>query len=209
MLENTWQQGLLPGLMPSGEISVPDAELYLLQHVYTAARCLEIFCQLQKNIVWRQDQLRIHGRKISIPRLNAWYGDAGADYSYSGIHFKALPWFPLLSELKEKAQTLSGKRFNSVLANCYRDGNDSVSWHSDDEAELGENPVIASFSFGATRDFALRHKTRRDLKTLKLPLTSGSLLVMTGSTQHYWQHQIPKSKRVTKARINLTFRQIK
>ena len=155
---------------------------------------------------WRQDEIFVYGRAVRIPRLQAWYGDNQQSYQYSGLTMLALPWTAVLLDIKQAVESYSGCQFNSCLVNLYRDGNDSVSWHSDDEPELGTNPVIASVSLGAKRDFQLKHKMSG--KKLSVPLTSGSLLLMAGETQHYWQHCIAKSKRVESPRINLTFRQI-
>ena len=162
--------------------------------------------RLLAEIDWRQDEARIMGRTVALPRLTAWYGDAG--YRYSGIDNPPRPWLPLLLELKGVAETLAGARFNSVLLNLYRDGRDGMGWHSDDERSLGPEPVIASLSFGATRRFRLKHKTRTD-HVLALDLPSGSCLVMAGSLQHHWRHALPKTARPVGPRVNLTFRLIR
>lgn len=146
------------------------------------------------------------GRSVSIPRLHCWFGDPGTRYSWSGLTLDPLPWPATLMEVRRRAEGLSAHRFNAMLANQYRDGNDSVGWHSDDEKELGPAPVIASISLGVTRKFQLQHKRHR--KTFNLPLEHGSLLVMAGSTQQYWRHQIPKEKKVLGCRVNLTLRNI-
>ena len=117
------------------------------------------------------------------------------------------PWIPVMEHLKRKLEEVCDEQFNSVLLNLYRSGSDSVAWHSDDEKELGKAPSIASLSFGDTRSFQLRHKFKKDLK-LNIKLTHGSLLIMGGETQRYWQHQIPKTRSLVKPRINLTFRKI-
>lgn len=163
---------------------------------------------LEQQIAWRQDLLSIGGRQIPIPRLQAWYGDAGASYSYSGLKMQPLPWTPLLGAIKQKVEALSGESFNAVLLNRYRDGGDSVGWHSDDEPELGVNPVIASLSLGATRLFRMQHKSKKQ-GVYKVALEQGSLLLMRGVTQHYWRHQLPKTRRAVGQRINLTFRWVK
>ena len=142
------------------------------------------------------------------PRLSAWYGDPSARYAYSGLSLEPIPWFPVLAEIKAEVEAASGAVFNSVLANLYRDGADSMGWHSDDEPELGERPVIASASFGAIRRFRLRHRHRRELDPVAVPLNHGSLLIMKGDTQSNWKHQIPKTRKVSEPRVNLTFRTI-
>ncbi|WP_428977327.1 alpha-ketoglutarate-dependent dioxygenase AlkB family protein [Thalassotalea euphylliae] len=173
---------------------------------YGMQQAQQLFEQLYQELAWRQDDIFVYGRQITIPRLQAWYGDNQQAYTYSGLTLNALPWTSTLAQVKQAVEAYSGCSFNSCLANLYRDGNDSVSWHSDDEAELGINPVIASVSLGAKRDFQLKHKAQSE--KLTVPLNSGSLLMMAGETQHYWQHCIAKSKRVKSPRINLTFRQI-
>ncbi len=163
-------------------------------------------------IEWRQDRIRMYGREVLIPRLNAWYGDARLDYSYSGIPMRARPWSGLLAEIRDRVEEGAGTRFTSVLINLYRDGNDSVAWHADDEPELGRQPVIASLSLGAEREFQMRHRRWREngLATFKIALQSGSLLIMRGDTQRNWLHQVPKrsTRTVSEPRVNLTFRRI-
>ncbi len=145
---------------------------------------------------------------MPLPRLTAWYGDEGKSYTYSGIEQHPDPWTPTLKLIKSKVEEILEVTFNTVLLNLYRDGKDSVSWHSDDELELGENPIIASVSFGAVRRFSLKHKISKDYK-IDLDLPNGSLLLMKGETQHFWQHQIAKTSKSVQPRINLTFRMIK
>jgi alkylated DNA repair dioxygenase AlkB len=165
-----------------------------------------LFARLESEILWQQDQIRMFGKQILIPRLNAWYGDADKSYTYSGIHLKPHPWNDDLLWIKDRIEKEIGITFTSVLLNLYRSGNDSMGWHADDEPELGLNPSIASVSFGASRMFQMRHVSKK-IRT-KIPLDNGSLLLMQGSTQHYWQHQIPKSSKALDSRINLTFRSI-
>jgi alkylated DNA repair dioxygenase AlkB len=164
--------------------------------------------QLRDSLAWQQDNIQVYGRLIPIPRLNAWYGDPGKDYSYSGIQLTATPWTQLLRDIKLLLEEKLDTGFNSVLANYYRDGNDSVGWHADDEPELGPAPLIASLSFGATRRFSLRHKTDRSLPIQHINLEGGSLLLMAGDTQRHWQHQLAKTRHSIGGRINLTFRSI-
>ncbi|UTW45937.1 alpha-ketoglutarate-dependent dioxygenase AlkB [bacterium SCSIO 12696] len=143
---------------------------------------------------------------MPIPRLNAWYGDRDAHYGYSGTRLPLNDWSVALMQLRQRVEGELNKRFNSALINLYRNGSDSVAWHSDDEAELGESPVIASLSLGAKRRFQMRRKSGG--QRYELTLESGALLVMTGATQRFWQHQVPKENRVEEARINITFRRI-
>lgn len=190
-------------------LKLVQGELLIIPQLYEEAHQQDLFEKLRSGINWRQDELRLGQRVIPIPRLQAWYGDSDADYSYSGLNLQPAAWTQLLQEIKSDCERVAEQRFNSVLANLYRDGNDSVSWHADDEKELGTNPVIASVSFGETRTFQLKHKTNKSLPTQKIDLPGGSLLVMRGETQHFWKHQIAKTKIPKGPRINLTFRLIK
>ncbi len=167
----------------------------------------QIYQQLLADLQWKQDTIQMYGKPVLIPRMNAWYGDEGAGYSYSGLDLSPIAWTDSLLRLKQRVEQQLDIRFNSVLANYYRDGADSVSWHSDDEAELGVNPVIASLSFGATRRFSLRPR-KQQTTPVHLDLKGGSLLVMAGETQQHWHHQIPKTSKPVAGRINLTFRRI-
>lgn len=169
------------------------------------------FEQLRDTLAWQQDEILMYGRPCKIPRLNAWYADAGMHYAYSGLQLALHPWTDALQALKAKVEQQVGASFNSVLANLYRDGRDSVAWHSDDEPELGARPIIASLSLGATRRFSFRPKlsggkTGRD-SIHHIDLLGGSLLLMQGGTQQLWLHQLPKQTGC-EARINLTFRRI-
>jgi alkylated DNA repair dioxygenase AlkB len=155
-------------------------------------------------IEWRQEELNMYGKILKYPRLTAWYGDADKPYTYSGSTFEPNPWTEELVALKSKIETKSALKFNSVLLNLYRDGNDSVSWHADDEEELGQNPEIASVNFGATRKFHLKHNVTKE--KYEILLDHGSLLIMKGELQHYWKHQVPKTKNKVRPRVNLTFR---
>ncbi|MGH9060378.1 MAG: alpha-ketoglutarate-dependent dioxygenase AlkB family protein, partial [Acidimicrobiales bacterium] len=167
---------------------------------------------LDEQLGWRQERARLFGRTIPLPRLTAWYGDVG--YRYSGVDHPPAAWPPVLDELRCLVGTVVPMP-NSVLANLYRDGRDSVSWHADDEPELGSHPVIASVSLGATRRFLLRHRAGRGQpgqpsagapEKVAVDLTHGSLLVMAGDCQRCWHHAVPKSSRPVGPRINLTFR---
>ncbi len=160
---------------------------------------------LIRTISWRNETATIVGKRIPLPRLTAWHGDK--PYRYSGITHDPAPWTPALLELKTIAETTAQTGFNSVLLNLYRNGRDSMSWHADDERELGPDPVIASISLGGTRKFQMRHKRDKN-KKVEILLTHGSCLVMAGGMQSHWLHQIPKTARPAQPRINLTFRRI-
>lgn len=188
-------------------LQLPDADILFYPSLLNELESDRLLTELTRTIDWRQDWITIYGRSMPQPRLTAWYGDPGKSYTYSGLTLYPSPWTRPLLDLKAKAEAVSGLQFNSVLLNLYRDGNDSMGWHSDDESELGDNPAIGSLSLGGTRRFRLRHRTQKGL-THQLELTSGSFLLMQGATQHHWQHQIPKTKRLVPPRINLTFRTI-
>lgn len=159
------------------------------------------------NIMWTQEFIRLYGKSVPLPRLTAWYGDPHRVYTYSGITSRPNAWNDGLLRLKAQVEECASVRFNSVLLNWYRDGGDSLSWHADDEPELGRNPVVASANFGATRDFHLRRMECPSEK-IALPLEHGTLLIMRGALQHHWQHAVPKRAGVSASRFNLTFRTI-
>ena len=185
--------------------------LKLWPNFVPAAEGRELFRVLMAESPWRETELQMFGKRIKMPRLTCWYGDADAVYTYSGIRNEPLPWTDCLNHMAERVRQVTGAEFNSVLLNLYRDGNDSMAWHSDDERELGPSPVIASVSLGATRKFNFRKAKAQagaPRATRSIELTDGSLLQMHGDTQRDWQHGIPKAPQVTEPRINLTFRRV-
>ena len=190
------------------EIVIPDAEVFLYPSLLSYHEANQLFDTLKKNIIWEKQKIKLYGEVHDVPRLTAWYGDPNKSYIYSGIQLNTKPWNAALLKIREKIEKISKIKFNSVLLNLYRSGSDSVSWHSDDEPELGRNPVIGSLSLGETRQFQMKHKFDRNLKQ-KILLQHGSFLLMRGKTQHHWLHQIPKRKNLKGERINLTFRVIK
>lgn len=185
-------------------IPVEDGELAWLAQLDLPLGNDEMLARLIAETAWRAESVTLWGKTFLQPRLTAWHGDK--EYTYSGLRLDPLPFTPLQLIVKQAVEAATGYHFNSLLLNYYRDGRDSMGMHSDDEAELGPDPVIASVSFGEARTFIMRH--RRTKKTLKLVLNSGSLLLMRGKTQHNWLHGINKSTRRMGPRINLTFRQI-
>src|SRR5262245_48184783 len=189
-------------------IPLPDADVVLFSKCFGAEESARILGRLLSEIHWQQDYLTFYGREIALPRLTAWYGDRGRNYTYSHISMKPHPWTELLLTIKARVEAVSGSEYNSVLLNLYRSGVDGVSWHQDNEPELGENPVIASASFGATRIFQMRHLTR-NIQPVEIPLSDGSLLVMRGSTQRCWEHRVPEIQQAVRDRVNLTFRTIR
>ena len=196
-----------PGTLGSSvKISMPDADVLYYVRLFGPSEANSLFLQLQQNIEWQQEKIKLYGQMHDLPRLTAWYGDPAKTYSYSGISIRSLEWVEALLEIKRRIESVSDYSFNSVLLNRYRNGSDGVSWHADDEPELGQNPVLGSVSFGEARPFQLKHKTLDEKR--KIILVNGSYLLMKGRTQHCWLHQIPKSKRILGERINLTFRLI-
>lgn len=191
------------------KIEIQDGELWIMPHFLDLAKSEFYFNQLYQNIDWKEEKIKMFGKTHLVPRKTAWYGDEQCTYEYSGIVCEPLPWNVELLEIKHAVEAqLNNIVFNSVLLNLYRNGNDKMGWHADDEKELGINPVIASVSLGATRRFDLKHKKLPNEKH-QFQLNPGSLFVMLGTTQHYWFHQIPAQKKVLGPRINLTFRSIK
>lgn len=188
-------------------LELPGAELHYDPRFLPPDAAAADFASLRGEIPWENHRIRMFGREIASPRLSCWIGDEGTGYVYSGSRFEPHAWTPTLSRLREALRSSLGLDFNSVLANLYRDGRDGMGWHSDDEPELGQRPIIASLSFGATRRFCLRRRDG-DGDTLKLELPPGSLLLMRGDTQANYRHALPKTARAIGERINLTFRRI-
>jgi alkylated DNA repair dioxygenase AlkB len=186
-------------------LELPDAKIVYFPNFLSTEEATYYFSTLKKETTWQHDDIKVFGKTYKQPRLTALYGDEGKSYSYSNITMHPTTFTTALLEIKNKIESICDAHFNVVLLNLYRDGSDSNGWHSDDEKELGKNPVIASVSLGTKRVFQLRNKENKKLRH-NLELTDGSLLLMRGSTQHFWQHQIPKTKKVIDPRINLTFR---
>lgn len=199
-LETSWEPVLLP-----------DADVAIMRPWLPAAEADALQADLKKTVSWEIHCIKMFGRTLESPRRSCWIGDPGTGYTYSRTRFEPHPWPASLSALRARLEQACGARFNSVLANLYRDGNDSMGWHSDDEPELGPQPVIASLSLGVMRAFRLRRKLPRGIRaapgdTAQVPLSHGSLLRMGGDTQRLYRHEIPKARGVTAERINLTFR---
>ena len=199
------QYSLLPqdfsNLLPfQGEVTFhPD--------FFALAEADEFFNSLQEGLAWQQEPIWMFGKQILQPRLTALYGDPKVRYGYSGIAMEALPFTEVLEKIKVRLQEFTNLEFTHVLCNFYRDGQDSMGWHRDNEPVLGRNPTIGSLTFGATRSFQLRPCGKKEPK-LSLELSHGSLLLMGGESQHFWEHQLPKTKKVLAPRINLTFRKL-
>lgn len=197
-------------LFPDEKIvfDLPDAEIEYFPNLFSIEKANEIFNKLQTEIPWQQDTITVYGKNHLQPRLTALFGNEGKPYGYSNIVMHPHPWNPMLIFIKEEVEKICQEYFTTVLLNYYRNGQDSNGWHADNEKELGRNPIIASLSLGEPRNFQLKHNSIETAKQ-NIVLEHGSLLVMKGTTQHYWKHQIPKTKKEIGSRINLTFRIIK
>ena len=186
-------------------VDLPDGQAVLYPDFFSNHEASLLLAELEQNIEWRQERIKIYGKVSDLPRLMAWYGEPGRNYQFSGIRVQSYPWTEALSQIKARIEPYAKVTFNSVLLNLYRQGADGVAWHSDDEAELGRKPIIGSVSFGEERLFQFKHKTKKHLRrALKLP--HSSLLLMSADTQKHWLHQIPKSTKAMSPRVNLTFR---
>ena len=184
----------------------PNLDISLYNSIATKQKIDLWYEACLENLYWETGFIKIFGKNHQIPRLQAWYADQNIEYRYSGKKLNRHDWNATLLEIKLNIEQVTSHKFNSVLANLYRDENDSMGLHADDEKELGINPVIASLSLGESRDIYFKHK---NIKTsLNIPQTSGQLIVMHGNTQKYWKHEIKKTKKPKKPRINLTFRNI-
>ena len=189
-----------------GNLLPNDGTVYYYGKILNSKSASRIFDLLMKNILWKNDEVIIFGKRIITKRKAAWYGDSDYLYTYSNSTKQALPWTEELSWLRQIIEELIGTKFNSCLLNLYHNGNEGMGWHSDDEKSLGKNNTIASLSLGAERKFLFKHKQTKQI--VSLLLEHGSLLVMKEATQSNWLHSLPKSKDEIDSRINLTFRTI-
>ena len=200
-------QGVHSALYICGKNLVPfDGELFLIKQFYRPPESDHLFAAFETGLDWQEETIFIFGKWVKVPRLMCWYGDPDAYYHYSGVDHQPRPWTTELQSVRARIEQQCQCIFNSVLANLYRDGRDSMGCHADDEKELGLNPVIASLSLGDERLFKLHHKKHKE--TLDIILGHGDLLVMAGTLQHHWLHSVPKTKKIKTPRINLTFRKI-
>lgn len=184
-----------------------DGQAWLFPEFITGEKADAYLKNFMSDIQWKQEPILIFGKWVMQPRLTALYGTSDKSFGYSGITMKPHPMTAPILEIKNKLKDVSEIDFNTVLFNQYRNGHDSMGWHRDNETELGVNPVVASISFGDTRKFRLRHYREKKL-SVDVQLTHGSLLLMTGATQHHWEHSLPKTAKSEQTRINLTFRKI-
>ena len=199
---------MLFGVDNSINTPLKDGDISYDKNFLSSVEASRYFKILRNETAWQQDQIKVFGKVYDQPRLTALYANNNLTYSYSNITMRPTPFSATLLEIKEKIEQQLKLEFTTCLLNLYRHGQDSNGWHADNEKELGENPIIASVSLGAERMFHMKHRTDK-LQKIKINLTHGSLLVMSGSTQHYWLHQIPKTKKHVEERINLTFRILK
>lgn len=196
-----------PAALPSVIIGPEDdGDVVLYPSLIGAEDADRYFTQLHRDIAWEKREIKVFGKRHWQPRLVAWYGDEGVSYRYSGDTLYATPWIPPLQVLRQRCEAAAGTSFNSVLLNLYRDGQDAMGWHADNESELGNAPIIASVSLGCARRFDFRKRSTGEARKVILP--HGSLIIMSGRTQQNWVHQIPRSKKISDPRINLTFRRI-
>jgi alkylated DNA repair dioxygenase AlkB len=193
---------------PPQRLSLPGATLLYWPAAIDPCSADNAYNTLKTELDWRQPVVNLFGKTTPSPRLTAWCSAPGVSYTYSGVTHSASAWHPTVAALRNRIERMTDSQFNSCLINYYRDGDDAMGWHSDDEAELGEQPVIASLSVGTTRTFHLKPKSKDKGVRYSLPLESGSLLVMAGNTQANYKHAIHRSRRVHRGRINLTFRRI-
>lgn len=183
-----------------------DGTLGLIRSFYQGRYANSLLQQLSAEIDWLEEQLVVYGRRVTVPRLMSWHGDPGMHYRYARIDHPPSPWTETLLRIREDLQNCCHSSFNSVMANLYRNGRDSMGRHADNEAELGAEPVIASISLGASRLLRFRHN--HNGQTLDIELGHGDMLLMSGTLQQHWQHELPKTGRSKSARINLTYRKI-
>lgn len=184
-----------------------DGDAFLIENFYAEEKASAIFSELMQDTPWLQESVKIFGKWRQQPRLTAWYSEINKIYRYSSLNLHPKPFTLLLKEINQEIETQFNFAFNSALLNLYRNGLDTMGWHRDNEIILGKHPTIASLSFGATRIFRMQHFRDNKLK-ISVPLTAGSLLIMSGKTQDCWSHSLPKATKVLDARINITFRKI-
>ena len=193
-------------------LNIPDAEIYYCNEFLSVTENQQLLSELHEQIRWTTGAIKLFGKTLTMPRLLAWYADSGIQYTYSGQTAEHNDWITPVLSIKHQAEQalapIDNTVFNGALLNYYRDGQDSMGWHSDNEPELGADPSIASISLGASRRFQLQHRHNKTLSNITLTLEPGSLLLMRGKTQHYWRHQLPKTKKPVGPRINITFRRI-
>ena len=193
-------------LFSSGDLRIrnfviPDAELTLWEHFFSREEADNFYKILLSETPWKQEEITVFDKTYLTPRMTVWYGKRRRDSTKPET-----PLTPALQLIKERVEAISEIQFTSVLVNLYRDGKDGVGWHRDQDRELGPNPIVASVSFGETRPFEIRHKFKKEMEKIRIPLNHGSFLLMGGTMQHFWEHQIPKTAKDIKPRINLTFR---
>ena len=196
-----------PSILKTTNLIPHHGIAHLYKNFFPKPEADALFKELIEKVPWKQEPIKMFGKEIMQPRLTCWFGDPGIAYSYSGIRMENQHWNKPLLEIKSRVEGLAGVRFNGALLNFYRDGKDSMGWHRDNEKELGKNPVIGSVSLGGTRYFKFRDRlTKKEIITTEL--SNGSLLIMAGESQHFWEHSIPKQSESANPRLNITFRVI-
>lgn len=190
---------------PGITLDLPRAGLVWWPHFLSEQESQQLLARLRDELPWQQQSIRMFGRAVPEPRLVSWHGDPAANYRYSGRDHPPAPWTAPLADVRGRVEAATGEHFNSVLANLYRDGSDHIGWHADDEPELGPEPAIASLSLGAARPMQFRPRPAGAI-ALRIDLEPGGLLLMTGGTQRWYHHRIPRTSRSLGPRINLTFR---
>jgi len=197
----------MPNINPLGQkLDMPNAEVIFYPRLFQPPASTQLLTDLLNQIAWKQEPIKIFGKSVLQPRLTAYYGTQG--YTYSGVKMEPLPWNEPLLQIKAKIEPLVDTEFNGVLLNLYRDGQDYIGWHSDDEKDLAKGAVIGSLSLGDSRRFIFRRRDNHQIRA-ELNLSDGDFLTMGGDTQKFWQHHVPKTAKSTQPRINLTFRVIK
>lgn len=186
-------------------LQIPDAHVVHRDGFFNKSESDYYYRVLLDQTPWQQYQMPMYGKVVAAPRMIAWYQDQEVTAPGS----VALEFTQDLDAIRKRVEAQTTAAFNAVMLNLYRNGADGVSWHSDKTGRTGPDPIIASVTFGQTRIFRMRHKTRRDIPIVEIPLHHGSFLLMAGTTNSYWEHQIPKTSRSLKPRINLTFRQLR
>lgn len=184
-----------------------DGSALLYDWVLGDTKWEDVMKELTDQVPWEAHTIKMFGKEYPQPRLVAWFGDPGSEYSYSGLKMNVRPWIEPVQALRQIAEQHAQVVFNSVLVNLYRDGDDKVSWHRDNEPELGNTPTIGSISLGAPRRFKFRHLETKE--QVEATLEPGSLVVMSGLSQSCWEHEVPRQKSIREPRINLTFRQVR
>lgn len=192
------------GTRGTREFNLPDADVMLIDNFFNKEESDGFYDKLLTETQWREYEMPMYDKIVTAPRMISWHQD-----KEDGIPSGNAPEFTAdLNKIRQRVEEQTDLKFNAVLLNLYRNGSDGVSWHSDKIDKSGINPIIASVTFGETRMFRLRHKFRKDVPQLEIPLYHGSFLIMAGKTNSFWEHAVPKTAKEVLPRINLTFRRV-